>query len=98
LYGEWRPLVSLDLRADYEYFHNDPGPVCREKNKVNRGQAAATRKERSITNNNKPKKKRQKGLPADKVVAKVVKKKSAMVAKATPAPKWMQRHKVKNNC
>jgi hypothetical protein len=88
LYDEWRPLVPLDLRADYEYFHNDPGPVRREKNKINRGEAAATRQQRSITHDNKQKPNSQKGSPADKVAKKVAKKKSATkatVAKTTVA-------------
>jgi hypothetical protein len=49
LYDEWRPLVPMDFRKDYQFFHEDPGPERREKSKINRGEAATTRMNRAVT-------------------------------------------------
>jgi hypothetical protein len=91
LYDEWRPLIPVDFRKDYFYFHNDPGPERREKNKINRNEAAETRKSRSTTLElaTKPSKKRRPS-PAKKVEQVVAKKKQKEAtakakAKAKPA-------------
>jgi hypothetical protein len=86
LYDEWRPLVPLDYRKDYDYFHQDPGPERREKNKINRGEAAESRKNRAITIHNEPTKKR-KPSPAKKVEAAVEKKKKRKKKEDTAATK-----------
>jgi hypothetical protein len=71
LYDEWRALVPMDHRKDYSFFHQDPGDERREKTRLNRGEAATTRKQRAITINSEPPKKK----PAPKKPA----------AKKTPA-------------
>jgi hypothetical protein len=74
LYNECRPLMPPDLRAYYEYFHNDPGPVHREMNKLNKGEATVTRKKRAITNNNEPRRRNGSPTPAEKAAAKVARR------------------------
>lgn len=49
LYDEWRPLIPLDFRQEYQYFHQDPGTERREKTRINRGEAAQTRLNRAVT-------------------------------------------------
>jgi hypothetical protein len=87
LYDEWRPLIPVDLRKDYQYYHTDPGPECREKTKLNRGESAAARKNRETTIDNDiiPKKraaaaKKPKPAPAKKKAP----KKAAPKKKAAP--------------
>jgi hypothetical protein len=71
LYDEWRTLVPVDYRKDYTFFHQDPGDERREKTRLNRGQAATTRKERAITMDSEPAKKKPapKKPPAKKTPA-----------------------------
>jgi hypothetical protein len=88
LYDEWRPLIPMDLRKDYKYFHNDPGEERRAKNKQNRGEAAATRLNRAVTAD--PPKKKRKTSPGKRVATAIdIKKKkdSAKAAKKMPAKK-----------
>jgi hypothetical protein len=49
LYDEWRPLIPLDFRQEYQYFREDPGTERREKTRINRGEAAQTRLNRAVT-------------------------------------------------
>jgi hypothetical protein len=53
LYDEWRPLIPMDYRKDYQFFHEDPGPERREKSRINRGEAATTRMNRAVTETKK---------------------------------------------
>jgi hypothetical protein len=76
LYDDWRPLIPLDYRTDFRFFHEDPGTERREKSKLNRGEAAANRKKRSVTHDNDQKpaavpRKRKK--PATKAAPKAAK-------------------------
>jgi hypothetical protein len=89
LYDEWRPLIPLDFRKDYQYFHNDPGPERRQKNKLNRGEAAAARMQRATTIDEPKKRKRS---PGKKVAAAVAKKKKSPTMKK-PAPKKVDHDK-----
>jgi hypothetical protein len=49
LYDEWRPLIPIDFRQEYQYFCQDPGTERREKTRINRGEAAQTRLNRAVT-------------------------------------------------
>jgi hypothetical protein len=87
LYDEWRPFVPVDLRKDYEYFHNDPGTERREKTKLNRGEAAETRKKRAITTDNEPNKRKPSKGKKVAVAAKKAKRSAKPAAKKPPAKK-----------
>jgi hypothetical protein len=83
LYDDWRPMIPLDHRKDYRFFHEDPGPERREKSKLNRGEAAANRKNRTVTHDNdrKPAARKRKTQPT------TAKPKPAKAAKADKKPR-----------
>ena len=49
LYDKWRPLVPHEKRAEFKFYHTDPGVERRANIKENKKQSAELRKNRSIT-------------------------------------------------
>jgi hypothetical protein len=87
LYDEWRPLVPMDFRRDYQFFHEDPGTERRAKTKINREEAAATRLNRTVTETKKAARKNTKQSTQEKDKADKRKRSSSASSKAKPTKK-----------
>jgi hypothetical protein len=87
LYDEWRPLVPMDFRRDYQFFHEDPGTERRAKTKINREEAAATRLNRAVTETKKAARKNTKQSTQEKDKADKRKRSSSASSKAKPTKK-----------